>query len=1201
MTSPQIVAWFFGDGAATPAPGGVSPFALLGIRRRQATVEEIDEALAARLQELDRHPQSRSIEADEVRDALAVAAAQLRDASLREHFRRGTSSGSFTQSMAHTAASPDERAELRRVLAASGGWNRAAQRLMASSRLGVDRSPGELAGMLRAAAGPRRATDLATPAMRIRRLERPTPPPPAWMGPATAATWAASGVLGVVLAIILLGRPDLGGGNDGGATADRNATAVEPQLETRAGPTASLGPVEQQLARAIDEVGAARGDDLSPAVIDAVEQFADSWTTVPAPELERFGAAVVAGFRRDATDTDEVAPSIQWLIDECLREQPGELARHVWVEAFLGAVVGADIGSPSADAALLAMEALRRRAGEPVGAQGSGQLWIAHARAAVRRAGRHALRTDATTTNTWNEIARLIEAVTPADSPGRSSLVTEMMDAGLRRAPFHSAPVRSLARLVADLPQVVAWLDDASLTSGPLGVLIDSLPRSLLGGEVETSLDAGSPASHRIALRDELARRAGLPTYASPASDEPSAWSRSAGAALGRSAGTAERSCTVAAELAWVNTAAALVLAGDADGADAALERAASISEGGAAVPAHSADQRTVSAADLQARGRGSDGRWVLDVHRAGDEETDLVNTILTLEHTGPGGPADGDFLGELASHGSPLSARRAAQRVVRRHPSNVWVLNGLLEALPRASRVPEVSTMLELVTGAQLPRARDAAWRVEAHRALLETLMEHLAHDDDVAQEIDAASREIALAAMASASAASPTPIMGQAEPAVAARRLWRALLGAAQPSIAPGELADAETIERRVLARRRVTTGGARRFVAEQTGVVEALALVAVGERPGERLRARAIIEEATAARLSAATVFDQVLANERAMTRLWRLRLGTLATNDVERLAPNQDAPRGQEATGRAMVSPRSFGAIIEVVAAAAMGQVDNSASRGLPGGTLDALAALDPSDPMAYFELGEDLAYWSSGNREGPTAEARQLAAYLFVLAYELDRRRGGELDLGRSACLALLELTPEDEIDRIRWLEAMAGAIGGSQREMPAYAPRPRLDPRRAQLAELIVRFRGGHMRRASRYLMSVNTAGILRDAGFARDTADRIVAMMTRWVERLGTADRPRVRRRPAPGGFEYVLDRDGRGNPGPPLSERDARTLLEVEMVLLDAGARIWSLERSGVSARPVREIEPRALAQTYGVDADRAWWRNGRWAEAP
>ena len=171
MTSTAPLYRFLGD-----VPAHLGPFGLLGLDPKPCTPEQVNTALRNRLARLARHPQGMGAGADEVRLALHVAAAQLRDPAVQREVltecryiptetaqvRESTStyspsSGQQDESLkrAHPAqigmqvaartssAAMFERAALW-VLAHSGGWNEESKRRLGSLAHTFDIKPNEL-------------------------------------------------------------------------------------------------------------------------------------------------------------------------------------------------------------------------------------------------------------------------------------------------------------------------------------------------------------------------------------------------------------------------------------------------------------------------------------------------------------------------------------------------------------------------------------------------------------------------------------------------------------------------------------------------------------------------------------------------------------------------------------------------------------------------------------------------------------------------------------------------------------------------------------------------------------------------------------------------------------------------------------------------------------------------------------------------
>jgi len=149
MTAPTPVLRFLPDADLT-----TGPFGILGLPAEPAAPEEVEPALQRQLARLTRHPLGRTTEADEVRLALHVAAAQLRDPRVQEELlldlvtlRRprpvapAPAPTPATQEPPRAAPPPAPRSPAMpaafdqaalAVIIYSGGWNREAQRRLAS-------------------------------------------------------------------------------------------------------------------------------------------------------------------------------------------------------------------------------------------------------------------------------------------------------------------------------------------------------------------------------------------------------------------------------------------------------------------------------------------------------------------------------------------------------------------------------------------------------------------------------------------------------------------------------------------------------------------------------------------------------------------------------------------------------------------------------------------------------------------------------------------------------------------------------------------------------------------------------------------------------------------------------------------------------------------------------------------------------------
>lgn len=264
----------------------------------------------------------------------------------------------------------------------------------------------------------------------------------------------------------------------------------------------------------------------------------------------------------------------------------------------------------------------------------------------------------------------------------------------------------------------------------------------------------------------------------------------------------------------------------------------------------------------------------------------------------------------------------------------------------------------------------------------------------------------------------------------------------------------------------------------------------------------------------------------------------------------------------------------------------------------------LATLDPSNPEAYLELGEEVL------AEIRTAEDRRLARELLALAFELERvrpadeRRGG---LMVSAGLALA-MTEESSGDR-RWLRAIARAISTGQSgpvtvDAPARttvdtgAPVDAASRDALRAASVLGLARAGQGRRAERLLESGGVSAALKrvdrllSPGELPGGVDRVRSLIASWP----TCSTCRGRRYVKTGAAVSVCDRCG-GKGGPHLDERELLLHIRAESALLSGSQRSWSAAAKVDSGAPLRDVDPAELAGVLGVSASRPIYRNGRW----
>lgn len=275
-------------------------------------------------------------------------------------------------------------------------------------------------------------------------------------------------------------------------------------------------------------------------------------------------------------------------------------------------------------------------------------------------------------------------------------------------------------------------------------------------------------------------------------------------------------------------------------------------------------------------------------------------------------------------------------------------------------------------------------------------------------------------------------------------------------------------------------------------------------------------------------------------------------------------------------------------MKVVIALILGMVAQGAPARQDPDVESRLAALQPGDAMAYFELGEEVAF------DARTAEERALARRLYLLAYEMDRTHAGAL--GRSVCLALAEIA-ESEPDRQTML-ALARAF--SNESAPGFAPptpaRTADDEAAFALATALGHYRAGEYDRAASILARPEVAALLARHEPLLGSASAVEREVNAKPS-CRECRNARVIKADLDPRSEWRLCYTCGGDPGPGLDLLGLVAQLRVESMLLSGSQRSWSAQIIADGGAPLREIDPEDLASMFGVDAAESLWRDGQW----
>ncbi len=998
--SADLFSRFFDD--IDPMMG---PFGLLGITPERCTDDQISAALKQRLTVLAQHPQAWSPEADEVRLALHVAAAQLRDPAVRSVLlaswndpsmsagpgmmalgasgqprmpgRTGGEPGAPSARAAAAAASqgvPGLFGEVAlQVLVHSGGWNADAKRRLSALAHAHGISPHGLMQALsevsrrqrvsvRESGGHRKPGSAGENASGEAEALAAAPPAPQRRS-ITIATMVLLGLTVLMLAALVLIR----------SGDDREPRTMVVSQGKRAGtpqaPAAPAAPLAEQSAESLRPVPPVL-EDVRPS--EAMVRPREVTPADPAEEGRRIlnqlraARAILSSDPRAALKEFEAGVSalgVRWMMlgNDVLLAAQDDIANFV-VEASrrdrgtgraaLEAVVipaqrlvdsdrllGQDPIASAAWSSGMLMRLRRERElpsalGETIGAvlraiarderlPGENTLYRGIALGLDGMSDRLQPRTTdpaqspalVSAWQHWIVAARALSAV-DADA-GRQSL--------LRAAErlVIDGPELTLSKPATDVlglllgamnwrddrqtgERLLAWFDDEAVTVSDLSMVTAWILTNgaIPGVSSEMLLTQNATPSQRILLRNTYASLLGLERSRDPAASG-GRWASQAREML-QATGTATDPAEAllrAAAMAKLNEAAAHRWRQDETLSDRARE--AGQIERLRQQNRADADSSRGNPGTLTWPGDERDGQWAkryLASMNSADQRVELLNELRNSG--GPFGPADADVLAEAACFGSPMQVRRLAQGIVRDRSDSLIVINGLLEALPRAARQPAVAEMIRSVTEVRLPTTEDPAWRVIARRAVVDRLMVMIAssrdrQSDALALVIEEAYRARVeafgppvAARSGSAPGTSPDPLAGRsadadfsvrgsgtdAAPEQVAGLLWDAWAGQAR-RYAEGQwtFATFDELQRRRAGRASLAEGPIQYFAGEQASVAEVMAYVVAAERNSRARRIVEVLEQMNTDRRNAIHVYQQIEAAERAMLRLWVVRFG------------------------------------------------------------------------------------------------------------------------------------------------------------------------------------------------------------------------------------------------------------------------------------------------------------------------------------
>jgi hypothetical protein len=485
----------------------------------------------------------------------------------------------------------------------------------------------------------------------------------------------------------------------------------------------------------------------------------------------------------------------------------------------------------------------------------------------------------------WKKWIDAVEALAPADTPGRQRLLLAGLETILIQGAEPDAN-KGVSDAVAEIVQrltwrpqdesrrwLLRWFDDRRISPADLHAVTSALVTrsSAEGVDVTMVLSTSGSDKARADLRDRYANVWSMQQAVSR--DELTAsWVKAAKEALTAppSADTAD-DLVRAALLARLSESAWWLWRGEGG------EAAAIIADLKGPI-----DQAGVSTFPPRTREdmAQTDGGWAEKYLAAGQKNRVKREMLEQLSGaSGDLGPVDAEVVAREATLGTVAELRTPSQEIVRRLGDSPPMINALLELLPRMPRTPVNSALIAGVCQRSLPGVKDSDWPSQARRILVEKYLEAIASESPMAK-VD---RLAAVIALSYRSMAAPAPLTAdQRTPkdtpaaAASAAQVWQKWRGAADaivPTTPPPIPLD--QIDRRRSGRISQARGMVQAFSAEQSSLCEVMAYVINAEQPSRADQIRTILDRLADDRRHAAGILEQINAAERAAVQLWLVR--------------------------------------------------------------------------------------------------------------------------------------------------------------------------------------------------------------------------------------------------------------------------------------------------------------------------------------
>lgn len=922
MTGPlptDPVVRFLGPGVLRDGPFGV-----LALPLRELTEAEIIDAVHRAMERIDAHPESRTPSADEARLAIHAAAANLLDDAVRhELLRRLRAPVDFGLDEPEASTPPARamppmtesrrlalEADALRCVAGEGGWNRAAMdRFLRLAHLrGV--TTDEALGAIRHLWPDEGPPPMLPPAPRSIQPPAPSPsrepirssPAPAEDSEPSPAGLSARGAAALILSVLLLmvigasfalwlidsnPSPEATQPPPPPPAVARSVTppAPEPAPPT---PTTAARPLDNAPA-ILHELEVASGGlaldvEASIAIFErAAGALADRWTEFSPGDLLAASDSIVTYLYRVSGQrslSERVIASIEAGAGGLLAGrliEGAEIRRGAWSMGML-VRLRREQNLPGGVIRRIDQPLLRA----PGGLSPTASTFRAGSVAALRAMA--PLLADADRA-LWEAWLISVRAATLGDEPLKQSLLLGAVDSILRGPPIPRSPGEdAIATLIAEFnwrpdaparPWLLRAFDDRTLDAPDLHRLTLALATRSRAEGVDASMILPASASEftRRELRDRYRAAWGLDDKADQ-SEILMLFQGHAVAVLeapAREGGVddLDRLAEIV-RLARLNASASLLWRGEGEASGDLLDALDDPIEAVLVAP---------PAPDDPGLFESHMSTWGETYLSADSHIPRRIELLGRLEsRTDRLGPMEAEVLVFESLRGSPQRVRDAASRVLERFASQATVVNAMLEALPMMPRTERNARLVELVSGARLPRPDTPSWAHEARRALVERLLELIAGHGLYAR-LDAIAALLDEAYELNLDASPGSPISTRPpEARISARAIadrWSVAAANRPPAGIPGLSVD--EITRRRSARLASADGLIQEFHAEQLALSDLMALVVVAEQPDLAGRVDAMLESHRAARDRARNVLLQITHTERFMLALWLLRYG------------------------------------------------------------------------------------------------------------------------------------------------------------------------------------------------------------------------------------------------------------------------------------------------------------------------------------